>query len=105
MKQKILIPSAVISLLSLSVGSFILSLDRIKSIENTSAQDQKHIKENHVVTKQVREQFNDRSMAVETSGKGERVRMGYHERTNGPAWEEQFIIPADGRFKQRGIWI
>ena len=105
MKQKILVPSAVISIFSLCVGSFILSLDRIKSIENIQAQNQKQINDKQLMIKQERGQYRDQPMVVETAKKGERVRMGYQERANEQVWEERFVIPADERLKQRVIWI
>ncbi|SDX01282.1 hypothetical protein [Nitrosomonas communis] len=102
MKQEILIPSTVISIISLSIGLFILSLDRMQSIEDIQAQNQKQIIENQLMTQQGWQTSRDHAQPTEASKKQEQLRKEHHLRMKEHAMKYQ--LPND-RFRKGGVWM
>ncbi|AKH36573.1 MULTISPECIES: hypothetical protein [Nitrosomonas] len=102
MKQEILIPSTVISIISLSIGLFILSLDRMQSIEDIQAQNEKQIIENQLMTQQGWQTSRDHAHPTEASKKQEQLRKELHLRMKEHAMKYQ--LPND-RFRKGGVWM
>ncbi|SFN06054.1 hypothetical protein [Nitrosomonas communis] len=102
MKQEILIPSTVISILSLSIGLFILSLDRMQSVENIRAQSQKQIIENQLMTQQEWQTSRDYGQSAEAAKKQEQLRKEHHLRMKEHAMKH--YLPND-RFMKGGVWM
>lgn len=102
MKQEILIPSTAISVLSLSVGLFISSLDRVQYTESIRAQDQKQIIGNQLMTQQEWETSRNHGETTEAAKKQEQIRMEHHLRMKEHGMEH---YPPNARFRKWGIWM
>ncbi len=102
MKQEILIPSTVISVLSLSIGLFILSLDRMQSIENIRAQGQKQIIGNQLMTQQEWQTSRDHGRPTEAAKKQEQIRMEHRLRMKEHVMKH---YPPNDRFRKGGVWM
>ncbi|MDV6345498.1 hypothetical protein [Nitrosomonas sp. Is37] len=102
MKHKILIPSTVISVLSLSVGLFISSLDRVQSTESIRAQGQKQIIGNQLMTQREWETSQDYERATETAKKQEQTRMEHRLRMKEYVMEH---YPPSDRIRKGKVWM
>ncbi|SDY69402.1 hypothetical protein [Nitrosomonas sp. Nm33] len=102
MKHEILIPSTVISVLSLSVGLFISSLDRIESTESIRAQDQKQIIGNQLMTQREWGTSQDYERATEAAKKQEQIRMEHRLRMKEHVMKH---YPPSDRFRKEKVWM
>ncbi|SFI47976.1 hypothetical protein [Nitrosomonas sp. Nm34] len=102
MKQEILIPSTVISIISLSIGLFILSLDRMQSIEDLRAQNQKQIIENQFMTQQGWQTSRDHAQPTEAAKKQEQIRKEHHLRMKEHAMKHYLH---NDEFRKGGVWM
>lgn len=100
MKREILVPSTVISMLSLSMGLFILSVDRLQTTDSVRTQSQERIIGSQFTTKQQHGQLHDQMRAVEE-------REHIHERREHMKQQSmkwQITLPSE-RFAREGGWI
>lgn len=104
MKKKLLIPSAVISVISWSIGLFVLSLDQLQSTESIRVLDSKHIIRNQLIIQQEWQPFREQTQVTEAAERGKQIRMRQHQHLKEHVIEQP-VNPSHEQFTKGEIWM